>query len=446
MDKIIMNSKEREQLVTFKKLADGQISQATAAKMLRVSSRWIRKKFKRYQKEGDVGLVHKGRGKLSSKKWSAIDRTFSLDLLRSDDWLGFGPTFAAEKLAKGYGIKVSRETLRQLMKANGFDYAKRKGRKHRSHRERREVFGLMIQLDGSPHNWFEGRGPACTLLVFIDDATSRILWLEFAESESVNSIMKATQNYFEKFGKPASFYVDFGSVFSVNTNNKDREKITQFERAMEELGVKIIHARSPQAKGRVERCNRTMQDRLVKEMRLAKISNIADVNKFIHYSHFIDEHNAKYAEEAAKQGDAHLPVDKADLYNSLCLKESRVVMQDWTISYDNKILQLLNKKSVLVRPKDHVIVREHLDEKLTISIRKTNLEFEHVGMRKRAKFSPIEYAKMHDAIEDQVENVMQLDERNFSLCKEDKISSDIAQLNQLEKAYLDNLALQALGR
>ncbi len=436
-----MNRKEREQLVAFKRIASREITRETAAKMLGVSARWIRKKFKRYLKEGDAGLVHKGRGKSSPKRWKATDYAFSLELLRSD-WQGFGPTFTAEKLAEIYGIKVSRETLRKSMKKNGFDYAKRKGGKQRKRRERREVFGLMVQLDGSPHNWFEGRGPDCTLLVFIDDATSRILWLEFAEGESVHSIMQATKNYFEKFGKPSAFYVDYGSVFRVNTNNKDHEKITQFERAMKELGVKIIHARSPQAKGRVERCNRTLQDRLIKEMRLAKISNIADANRFVHECRFIAEHNTKYAEEPAKQGDAHLPVEKDALRDSLCVKEKRIVMQDWTISYKNKILQLLNKKSVLVRPKDSVIVSEHLDGTLTIKTRRSSLEFEHVAMRKRIKFSPIEHAIMQDVIDDQIDNSKQLDKRNFSLCPESKFMG----LNPLEKAYLDNLSLQALGK
>ena len=146
--------------------------------------------------------------------------------------------------------------------------------KHRQQRERKRFFGEMIQLDGSPHNWFEGRNEKCTLLVFIDDATSKIVWLEFVKSESTKAVMQAVKNYIEKCGIPQQFYVDFGGVFSVNTNNPDREKITQWKRCCQELGIDVIYAHSPQAKGRVERANKTLQDRLVKEFRLAEISSI----------------------------------------------------------------------------------------------------------------------------------------------------------------------------
>ena len=227
--------------------------------MLGITGRWLREKYNRYLKEGDIGLIHKNRGKPSTRRWNSKELAFSINLLKTD-WMGFGPTFASENLKQIYNINVTRETLRKAMLANGIDYNKRKKGNKEDAANGRRYLDLMVQLDGSPHDWFEGRGPKCTLLVFIDDATSQFLWLEFAESESVISVMKATKQYFTKFGKPVSFYVDYGSVFSVNTNNKERIKKSQYERAMSELGVEIIHARSPQAKGRVERCNRTMQE------------------------------------------------------------------------------------------------------------------------------------------------------------------------------------------
>ncbi len=441
MDKIIMNRKEREQLIVFKKLAEGEVTQEVAAQMLKITPRWVQAKLKRYLKQGDLGLVHKGRGRPSLKRWNPDQCALALELLRSD-WVGFGPTFAAEKLVKYYDIKISRETLRKAMRADGISYDTRKKGKRRKRRERRELFGLMVQLDGSPHDWFEGRGKPCTLLVFIDDATSQILWLEFVDGESVHAVMSATKKYFERFGKPTSFYVDYGSVFSVNTNNENREKITQFERAMKELGIEVIHARSPQAKGRVERCNRTMQDRLIKEMRMAKISTMEEANRFVHEGWFIADHNARYAEPPAKQGDAHISLADADLNNILCTKQKRVVMNDYTISYKNKILQLMNRNSVLVRPKDSVTVREHLDGQLSLVARKSTLEFEQVGTRKRTKLSPIEYALMGDLIDAPEEVAKQ----NFSLCEGGFEGLGIPYLSSLEKSYLDNLALQSLGR
>jgi hypothetical protein len=174
--------------------------------------------------------------------------------------------------------------------------------------------GMLIQLDGSPHDWFEGRASKCTLIVFIDDATSEILWLEFVKSESFSGVAGATKNYVEKCGRPTSFYVDYGSVFSVNLNNPERCKKTQFERIMKEMNIDVIHARSPQAKGRVERCNKTMQDRLVKEMRLAGISSIKDANRFVRQGDFIKRHNLKFAVPPIQEGNVHKDIEGYNLY------------------------------------------------------------------------------------------------------------------------------------
>ena len=213
---------------------------------------------------------------------------------------GFGPTFAAQKLDELYDIKVSKETLRKAMIAEGHWAGKKRKIKHRKRRERKEYYGEMVQVDGSPHDWFEGRGPRCTLINFVDDATSSIPFMMLAPSESNESLMTGLRKYIEMHGIPQSIYVDYGSVFRVNVNNKDHEKITQFERACKELGIIVKHASSPQAKGRVERSHGTQQDRLIKEMRLAGISTIEQANEFI-LKTYLPKHNKQFAVPASQK-------------------------------------------------------------------------------------------------------------------------------------------------
>ena len=299
MGYLTMSNKEREQVKVLERLKLKEITQKEAAAKLKISSRWVREKLKRYVEKGDIGLIHKNRGKESVRRWDDKEKQLTIDLLKSD-WHGFGPKFTAEKLKELHKIKVDKETVRKAMMAAGIWQGKKRRNNHRKRRERRPMFGMMVQLDGSPHDWFEGRAGKCTLLVFIDDATSKILWLEFVDSESTMALLQATKNYIETHGIPHEFYVDHGGVFRVNLNNKDHEKITQWERAVEQMGITVIHAHSPQAKGRVERCNQTMQDRLVKELRLAGISSMEVANAYLRTSHFIEKHNAEFSSEATE--------------------------------------------------------------------------------------------------------------------------------------------------
>jgi len=393
MEHIIMSTKEKEQVGVLEQLKRKEISQETAAQMLNVSPRCIRKKFKRYLKDGLNGLVHKNRGKPSGHAWNKNERALVVELFRGD-FLDFGPTFGSEKLEELHGIKVSKETLRKALIAEGLWSPKKKKRTHRKRRERRRCFGVMMQFDGSPHAWFEERGPKCTLLVAIDDATSAFGWLEFAPSESLDAIMKATLKYFKKHGRPVSFYVDYGSVFSVNTNNPERDKITQFERAMKELGVEVIHARSPQAKGRVERANQTLQDRLVKDMRLAGISTIDEANAFVQNG-YIEKHNKKFAVVATEPGDAHRPVVGFDLNNVFCIKEERSLMQDFTISYNTRQLQLLKQQKTIIRPKDKIRVHEHLEGHISLWIRSVELNFKELKQRPTRIKDAADYVRRH---------------------------------------------------
>jgi hypothetical protein len=380
MGNITMSKKERIQLVIFEKLKNGEITRPEAALRLQITPKWLRNKFKRYIECGDQGLVHKSRGKKSPRRWSEKEKDRAIELL-STDWKGFGPTFTAEKLKELYGIEVSRETLRNVM-IEAKVWEKRSSRpKHRKRRERRAMFGQLVQLDGSPHDWLEGRGPSCSLLVFIDDATSNILWLAFAESENLIGVMKATKSYISTFGRPHEFYVDFGSVFSVNLNNEECIKKTQWERAVEELGIKIIHAHSPQAKGRVERCNGTLQDRLIKDMRLAGISSIEAANKFILETSYIAQYNTRFGVSPKIKEDAHMPIDRYDLATVFQIREERTLTNDFTIMYEKRTYQLDDKQPTIIRPKNKITVNTSLDGKITLSIRRVPLKFYEIDRR-----------------------------------------------------------------
>ena len=381
-----LSMKERDQLVTFSKLKKGEISQAAAAKMLGLSVRWIREKLKRFIQKGAAGLVHKSRNNPSSKIWDTLQKDFVMGLFNKD-FHDFGPTFAAEKLRELYGITISRETLRKAMIAHGYWHGRKRKMKHRQWRERKEFYGVLIQLDGSPHDWFN-EGSKYTLLVFIDDATSAIVWAELVPSESTEALMRATRRYVEKCGRPLAFYTDFGSVFSVNTNNPDRIKITQFERACSELGIEIIHAHSPQAKGRVERSNQTHQDRLVKELRLRNISTLAEANRFIVES-YIPRHNKAFAVKAAREGDVHRPITTHNLDNIFCIKEERLVKNDFTIQYKNRLIQLLAEQKAVIRPKENVVIHEHFNGSLFIFIRNIQLNFAEIDHRPVKLYEPI---------------------------------------------------------
>ncbi len=380
MGYITMNHKELEQLKQFSMVKTGLITQAVAAVRLGITDRWVREKIKRFFQQGEAGLVHKSRGKASPHKWSKEKEKLLISLLQGE-WQGFGPTFAAEKLEELHGIKISNEVVRQTMIKAGIWKSKQKRSTHRKRRERRSMLGMMVQLDGSPHDWFEGRAGRCTLLVFIDDATSEILWLEFVPSESTESVMRATKNYINKHGIPCVFYTDHGSVFHVNLNNQEGYKKTNWERICKILGVEIIHANSPQAKGRVERCNKTMQDRLIKELRIAGISSIDDANEYLRNSDFIEKHNKKFAIKAAQTGNAHRELSGHNLDNIFCIQETRVLANDFTITYQKKILQLHKQQQAVIRPKEEITVKTSLDRQLSLCIRGIRLNFSEVSLK-----------------------------------------------------------------
>lgn len=370
---ISMSLKERDQSKIFEQLKNGVIMQQQAADALGLSLRQVQRKIKNFLLCGDASLVHGNRGRLSNRRIKEELVKAAINLVE-EKYADFGPTLASEMLEERDNIKINHETLRLLMIRKGIWHRKVRKIKSKRWRKRKMCFGSLIQLDGSTHDWFEGRRGKCTLLVFIDDATSEVVWLEFVESESLEGVMRATKNYLIAHGRPVCFYTDYGSVFSVNTNNPEHIKKTQYERALKELGIKIIHAKSAQAKGRVERSNSTHQDRLVKMLRLENISTIEEANAYLH-NVYIPKHNRKFAVEAESTVNMHQSIDQYDLDNILCVKEERVLTNDRTIMYKSQYLQLSSDQKAVVFPKEKIMVHEHLSGVIKLFIRGIELTF-----------------------------------------------------------------------
>ena len=289
-----MSTKELSRLEVIQRLSRKQMSQKEAGEILHLCRRQIKRLLKRYRKEGAAGLISKHRGHKAANRLSESMKKQSLDFLKTK-YRGFGPTLAHEKLVEKEKLQLSVESVRKIMIEEDL-WKPHKLKKIVAHqlRERRACFGELVQIDGSPHDWFEGRAESCVLLVFIDDATGKLVELQFVDSESFFSYSQAAENYFKRYGKPITFYSDKHGVFRVNMPSAgSTDAITQFGRAMQELDIQIICANTPQAKGRVERVIQTLQDRLPKEMRLLGICNREDGNAFL--PKFMDDFNARFA-------------------------------------------------------------------------------------------------------------------------------------------------------
>jgi transposase len=271
---LIMSIEEIDRATVMEKVAEKRLKQSEAMRLLNLSKRQINRLVKAYRRDGASGLISKQRGCISNRKYS-LEKKENIRAIIEKRYGDFGPKFAAEKLAEKHRIKISKETLRQWMIEWGLWKAKRHKvvRIHQS-RERRACFGELIQIDGSPHDWFEGRAPKCCLLVFIDDATSRIVGLRFEAAETTAGYFKLARECLEREGIPLAYYSDKYGVFRVNIPDAQGDRETQFGRACRTLDIQLICADRPQAKGRVERVNQTLQDRLVKEMRLLEINNM----------------------------------------------------------------------------------------------------------------------------------------------------------------------------
>jgi transposase len=339
---IVMSQKELHRLELIQRIRGRRLTVVEAAKLLGLSRSQVHRLLQAYDLAGADGLVSKKRGRPSNRRHSEEFRNLVLDLVR-DHYVDFGPTLAAEKLVERHRIAVSKETLRQWMMAAGI-WVSRRERKKRvfQPRGRRDCFGELVQIDGSHHWWFESRGPKCALLVYIDDATGKLLHLRFATSENTFDYLHATKAYLQQWGKPIAFYSDKHGIFrSTHASEKDRTSgLTQFGRALYELNIDIICANTPQAKGRVERANQTLQDRLVKELRLRGIDTIAAANAYA--PEFMADFNRRFGKAPRNPKDMHRPfAAHENLDGAMCRKEIRKLSQALTLSYD-KVLFLLD--------------------------------------------------------------------------------------------------------
>jgi Homeodomain-like domain len=345
-----------------------------AAGVLGLSERQVWRLLKAYRLRGADGLISKKRGRPSNRKTPADVRQAAIDIIKAR-YADFGPTLAAEKLLELHDITVSRETLRSWMIAEGlWDARSKRRRKIYQPRYRRDCVGELIQIDGSEHRWFEDRGPKCTLLVFIDDATSRLMHLQFVETESTFAYFGATRGYLEAHGKPVAFYSDKHSVFRVKSPGLTGDGMTQFGRALSKLKIEIICANSSQAKGRVERANKTLQDRLVKELRLAGISSIADGNAFL--PGFVADYNARFGKVPANPKDLHRPMSPRDqLDDEFTWQVERTLSQSLTLQYDKVLFLLEPSETAQTAIGKRVTVVDYPDGRIAIRYQGEDLAY-----------------------------------------------------------------------
>jgi transposase len=357
----MMTQKEAERAQAMELLTAGKIDQKEAGKRLSVSVRQIKRIVRRYRREGLAGLISKKRSRSSNRRLDEGKKRLCVELIGAH-YRDFGPTLAREKLAERHGIRLSVESTRQLMIAAGY-WQPRKGAKICVHpmRERRARLGELIQIDGSPHDWFEGRAEACTLLVFIDDATGKLTQLHFAPTETTLGYMRVLHDHIAAHGVPVALYSDRHSIFRVNAKDADPEAETQFGRAARELGIECIHANSPQAKGRVERANQTLQDRLVKEMRLAGISGMEAANAWL--PGFIADYNRRFAVTPKDPQDAHLPYQGTaeGLKNTLSVQTEKTLSKNLSCQHEGQLLQVETSGTGLGMRGAKVKLYQHFD-------------------------------------------------------------------------------------
>jgi transposase len=379
---ITMSVQELGRFEVISKVADKWLSQKDAAKMLSLSTRQIRRLLKAYREFGAEGIKSKRPTRAGRKPYTHGLRNKVLDII-AQNYYDFGPTLVSEKLSKRHNIKISKETARQWMIEAQIWHPKNQTITVHQPRARRKNFGELIQIDGSIHPWFEDRGPKCTLLVFIDDATSTLQELRFVEAETTNSYFQALQSYLLRHGKPAAIYSDKHGVFKVNTpTSASGDNLTQFGRALKELGIESIFAHSPAAKGRVERANKTLQDRLVKELRLNNISDIASANAFI--EQFRLEYNNSFAVVPEARENLHRNLNTPERDNLgyiLSKKYIKKVSKHLTIQHHNIIYKLSLQYTNRLRYKK-VTLLEQMSGKIKIYFNQQEIPYESIQLRK----------------------------------------------------------------
>jgi len=391
MTKKFFENKQACFIDAFERVHRGEVSLKEAAHRLQISYRHGRRLWKKYQAIGKDAFVHGAKGKTSNRA-TAPEVKQAVLARYQQRYADFGPTLATEKLLED-GFSIDHETLRLWLLEQGLWQRQRKRQGHRSWRERKAHFGEMLQMDGSFHAWFEERGEVCCLMNCVDDATG-VTFSLFAEQETTEAAMTLLWKWIENFGIPRRLYSDRKNLYVVAEEVarlaalEGREEFTQFGRACHKLGMRIIKAYSPQAKGRVERRNGNLQDRLVKELRLAGISDIAAANEFL-YGQFLEKFNQQFAKQAHEDEDYHWSAQGIDLAAVFCLEEERAIAKDWTVRFENQSYQL-KPVSKYASAKGKVLVRKRLNGELRFNYggEDCNYEIQEARVLKAEKKAP----------------------------------------------------------
>jgi transposase len=371
-----MSNREITRLELMQRLKDKRLRQCEASRMLGISIRQVRRLFRAYKDQGPPGLISKRRGKPSHNQLDPETVQKAIDLI-CEHYRDFGPTLAHEKLTEKHHLRLSRESVRQIMIAEEWWKPKRaKKPPVYQMRERRACFGELVQIDGSDHDWFEGRAPRCTLLVYIDDATGRLGELWFVPEETFFGYCEASRHYFERFGKPVAFYSDKHGIFRVNQPRPlgTTSGLTQFGRAMQDLDVQIICANTPQAKGRIERANQTLQDRLVKELRLRGISDINRANDFL--TEFRQDYNRRFAVVPRSNHDAHRSLLKNENLDVILTHQNvGTLSKNLTVQSKGVIYQIQSNRPDYALHNAQVTVCQNAKGEVTILYKKESLSY-----------------------------------------------------------------------
>ena len=364
-DLTTLSTREMDRLQVVLRIADRRLTQTAGAQILGISDLQMRRICRRFAQEGAAGLGSKRRGQ-SNRRLPVELRKEALALVRAR-YADFGPTLAQEKLLEQHDIRVAPETLRQWMIDDGIWLTRRQRKKRiQQPRHRRDCYGELVQIDGSDHHWFEDRGPRSVLLVYVDDATGKLMALRMCESESAFSYFHATRSYLERHGKPVALYSDKAGVFRVNAKRpKAGDGFTQFGRAMSDLNIDVICANTPAAKGRVERAHQTLQDRLVKELRLRGISTMDDANAY--FPEFMRDYNRRFGRVARNDHDAHRPLTERDgLDDIFTWQEERRVTAQLTVHHKRTMYLLEPTEEAKAAARKRVTVVEYEDGRVSI--------------------------------------------------------------------------------
>jgi transposase-like protein len=372
-DMITMSREEASRLHIIHQALDKKITQTMAAELAGLSDRQMRRLIKRIRLEGDDGICHRSRGKASNRRIPKKIKARTLKLFQAQ-YKDFNLVHATEKLSEVHGITINDETLRLWLNKAEIPYKKRKVKQHRQRRERRSHFGELVQIDGSHHDWLEGRGPVCVFMGYIDDATNTVHG-RFYDYEGTMPAMDSMKRYIKRYGIPQSVYLDKHSTYkswaepTIEEQLNDQKPMSHFEKSLAALDVEVIHANSPQAKGRVERLFKTLQDRLVREMRLKRIKSVEEANEFL--KTYLPKHNRQFKKEAALAADLHRPALHArELDRILCIKEERTVKNDFTIAHNGTLYQIEEPTRA-----QKVIVEERLDGTVHITYKGQDLRY-----------------------------------------------------------------------